>query len=165
MEVIRKLELDDLEQIVSLIVGIQDYDFQGINLNSRILNQKELEKETIRYLEKSLNNNLVLFGYFIDEKLIANCGFYIDRHFPTYKNPTGMIGYICNVFTLEEYREKGYQKKLFKKCIECCKKMGITNFKLSSKNEKAIKMYKSFGFVEDKNQYRYKVSYDDKRIF
>lgn len=155
MEQIRKLELSDLDQILLLRMQIQNYDLKYSN--STILNQKELEEKTLEYLKKSLNNNLFLFGYFIDDKLVANCGFYIDTHFPTYNNPSGIIGYICNVFTLEEYRNKGYQKKIFNVCFEYAKELGITNFKLDSRNENAIKMYQSFGFVNDNHIYSYKV--------
>lgn len=161
METIRRLELDDLEQLVALRIAIQNYDFKDIDANFVLLSCEELEKKTIEYVKLCLNNNLFLFGYFIDDKLIANCGFCLERHFPTYSNPTGMVGYICNVFTLDEYRGKGYQKKLFNNCIKFAKDMGITNFKLSSKNEKAIKMYKSFGFVKDDNSYKYKIFYNE----
>lgn len=155
MENMRRLELKDLEQIISLRIGIQNYDYREIDFNSLLLSCEELEKETIKYLKEHLNKDLYLFGYFIDEKLIANCGFYVDKHFPTYSNPSGIIGYICSVFTLEDYRGKGYQKKLFNVCMNYCKSMGILTFKLSSKNYKAIEMYKSFGFIEDKNVYKY----------
>ena len=157
MEVVRQLNIDDLEEIVKLRIKLQDYDLKYINSNSAIINQNELEKKTREYIKKSINNNLFMFGYFIDDKLVANCGFYIDKHFPTYNNPSGITGYICNVITLEEYRNKGYQKKTFNICFKFAKKIGITNFKLSSMNENAINLYKSFGFKNNNHTYTFKV--------
>ena len=157
MEVIRQLDFEDLDQMINLRIKIQDYDKKYINPNSIVLNENELRKKTNQYLKQSLNNNLFMFGYFINNKLVANCGFYVDKHFPTYDNPSGITGYICNVFTLEKYRKNGYQKKLFTVCFENAKKMGITNFELSSMNDNAIKMYKSFGFTNNDHKYTYKV--------
>lgn len=157
MEVIRKLELSDLNQMLTMRIGIQDYDLPFLNINETKLNREELIEKTKSYIESHLNKNLHMYGYFIDEELVANCGFYVDEHFPTYDNPNGLLGYICNVFTKEEYRGKGYQKKLFGECINSGKEMGITKFKLSSINDKAINMYKAFGFKQVDNMYCYKV--------
>ena len=52
---------------------------------------------------------------------------------------------------LEEYRHKGYQKQVFKECINLGKELGITRFKLSTKNPVAMKMYESFNFMEDEH--------------
>lgn len=153
MELIRKLEFSDLEQMLSLRIEIQNYDSKYMDSKSIILNQKQLEEKTKEYLKNNLNNTLYMFGCFIDKKLIANCGFYIDKHFPTYKNPNGITGYICNVFTLKEYRNKGYQKKVFETCFKYAKEMGITSFRLDSINENAISMYKSFGFINNNHIY------------
>jgi len=159
MELIRRLELADLEEMLSLRIKIQNYDLKYMDLDAIVLNQKELEEKTREYLKHSLNNNLYMFGFFIDNKLIANCGFYIDRHFPTYKNPSGITCYICNVFTIEEYRKKGYQKQIFEECFRYAKDMGITSFKLDSVNENAIKMYKSFGFTNNNHIYSLELGY------
>lgn len=161
METIRKLEITDLEQMISLRIGIQNYDLRYISSDSILLSEDELKEKTREYLKSSLNKNIFMFGYFLDDKLVANCGFYIDYHFPTYNNPSGKTGYICNVFTLEEFRNRGYQKKVFTECFNYAKEMGITSFKLSSLNENAINMYKSFGFISNKSTYSYKVKKDD----
>ena len=157
MEVVRKLVLDDLKQILLLRIAIQNYDLKYINNDEIILNQDQLIEKTKEYVVKNLDKNLFLFGLFIDDELVANCGFYLDEHFPTYKNKSGYLGYICNVFTKEEYRNKGYQKKVFAECLKYAKEIGITNFKLSSMNETAINMYKSFGFKRNQNTYSLKV--------
>lgn len=166
MEQVRKLELDDIEQILQLRIGIQNYDAKFeiqncdedfMDYNKTILKEEELIRCTKRYIIDNLNKNIYMFGLFINDELIANCGFYIDRHFPTYTNKTGMTGHICNVFTKEQYRNLGYQKKVFNFCFDFAKEMGITNFILSSVNPKAIKMYKAFGFKENNHIYSYKI--------
>lgn len=157
MESLRKLELSDLEEMVNLRIGIQNYDARFLDEKAIVLSEDELREKSREYLTKSLNDNLYMFGYFVDNKLVANCGFYVDRHFPTYTTPNGITGYMCNVFTLEEYRGRGYQRKIFEEALKYAKSMDITNFKLSSINDKAIRMYKSFGFTFNDHMYSYKV--------
>lgn len=59
-------------------------------------------------------------------------------------------GYICDVFTLREYRKKGIQTNLIKECIKFAKENNIIELKLSSDNPNAIKIYKEQGFEYDK---------------
>jgi len=157
MEVVRKLEMSDLEQMVELRVGIQDYSLRFMDLQQKKISSDDLKEKTKSYLKKHLNNSLYMFGVFIDDELIANCGFYIDERFPSYDNESGLVGYICNVFTKEKYRGRGFQKKVFDMCINYASKLGITSFKLRSRNEIAIKMYKYFGFISDNNIYSLKL--------
>lgn len=157
MESLRKLELSDLEEMVTLRIGIQNYDAQFLDDKDIILSEAELKEKSREYLRQNLNDTLYMFGYFVDNKLVANCGFYVDRHFPTYNTPNGITGYICNVFTLEEYRGRGYQRKTFEEALKYAKNLGITNFKLSSINEKAIRMYESYGFTLNNHMYSYMV--------
>lgn len=98
-----------------------------------------------------------MFGCFFDNELVANCGFLLERYFPTYNNPTGFTAYICNVFTLEDYRGRGFQKSLSEYTLASAKNMGIIRFELASKNDIAIKMYESFGFSKKNNYFEYKL--------
>lgn len=158
MEVVRKLDLNDLEQMVNLRIAIQNHDLKYINKNDIVLGEDILIQKTKKYIMEHLDKNLFMFGLFINNELVANCGYYLDEHFPTYNNINGYYGYICNVFTKEEYRGRGFQKKVFNECFDYAKKIGITSFKLSSKNEIAINMYKSFGFKQIDNMYSCRVN-------
>lgn len=62
---------------------------------------------------------------------------------------SGIEGYICDVFTLKEYRRKGIQTNLIKECIKFAKEKHIIELKLSSDNPEAIKIYKDLGFEYD----------------
>lgn len=59
-------------------------------------------------------------------------------------------GYICDVFTLREYRRKGIQTKLIGECIKFAKEQNLEILKLSSDNLEAISIYKKYGFENDK---------------
>jgi len=79
METIKKLDLTNLDDMIDLRLGIQNYDAKFLDEQEILISEKELRERTRKYLMQSLNDNLHLFGYFIDDKLIANCGFYIDK--------------------------------------------------------------------------------------
>ena len=49
METIRKLNLNDLEQMVNLRIAIQNYDLKYINDNDIIINEDLLKEATRKY--------------------------------------------------------------------------------------------------------------------
>lgn len=99
-------------ELNDLELAIQNYNFKYINEKDIVLSEKLLMEKTKKYIEEHLDNNT-----------------------------NGYYGYIYNVFTKEEYRFKEFQRKVFNKCFEFVKKMGITSFKSSSKKEITISMY------------------------
>ncbi len=142
---VRKLEKEDIEKIIPLRIALQIYNHQG-NLG---MDEKELEDKTRNFLKQNINEDLYMFGTFIGEELISICGLIIFKYFPQVEDLGCKVGYITSVFTKEKYRGKGYQRKVFEECINFAKNLGITRFKLSTVNPKAMNMYSSVGFVDD----------------
>ena len=98
-----------------------------------------------------------MYGTYVEEELVSICGLIIFKYFPQADDLSCKVGYITSVYTKEEYRHKGYQKKVFKECINLGKELGITRFKLSTKNPIAMKMYESFNFMEDEHAKKMKL--------
>lgn len=144
---VRKLEKEDIEKIIPLRIALQIYDNEG-NLG---IEQKELEDKTRYFLETNINKDLYMFGTFVDNELVSICGFIIFKYFPQANDLGCKVAYITSVFTKEEYRKRGYQRKAFEECLNFAKGLGIIRFKLSTKNPKAMKMYASMGFIDDIN--------------
>lgn len=126
----------------------------------RILQQKDdwqeeyedntnLSDRTKKYLEKHLNNDIYFFVAKDNYKIIATCGIQILEYLPQC-NENGLMGYICDVFTKQEYRKKGIQTKLLKQCIEFANKKEVKMIQLSTDNPEAISIYKKMGFEFDK---------------
>lgn len=145
--IVRKLSKDDIERIIPLRVALQIYDHKG-NLG---IQQKELEDKTREFLENNINKDLHMFGTFVNDELVSICRLTIFKYFPQADDLSCKVGYITSVFTKEEFREKGYQRKVFEECIKFGKSLGIVRFKLSTINPKAMNMYASMGFIEDTN--------------
>lgn len=146
MEVyVRRLTKKDIEKIIPMRVELQRYDHDGIlEIDENILASK-----TRDFLNENLDKDVFMFGTFLGEELVSTCGLIIFKFFPEQEDLGCKVGYITSVFTKDEHREKGYQKKVFEKCLEFGKQMNIIRYKLSTKNPIAMKMYAEAGFVDD----------------
>lgn len=154
MDGVRKLEQEDIIKMLPLRLTLQKFDQKYMNPTKICIDEKALEERTQKYLQENLNKNIYMFGYFEKGELVSLCGFYIFQEFPTYTNPSGQTAHLASVYTKESYRRKGYQKEVFAYALNYAEKMGITKFELTSKNEVAIHMYKSFGFSGSSSYYR-----------
>lgn len=151
---VRKLEKEDIEKIVPLRIALQIYDNKG-NLG---IEQKELEDKTRYFLENNMDQDLYMFGTFVDDELVSICGFIIFKYFPQADDLSCKVAYITSVFTKEEYRGKGFQRKAFEECLNFAKNLDIVRFKLSTENPKAMKMYASMGFIDDINAKKMRIN-------
>ena len=134
---------EDIEEISRLRIMQQKDDWKELYPN------KDEEFYAVRYLEEHLNKDIFFFIEIIDNKIIATCGLQVIKYMPQCVK-SGVEGYICDVFTLKEYRRKGIQTNLIKECIKFAKKNNIIELKLSSDNPEAIRIYQEQGFEHDK---------------
>ncbi len=153
---IKRLCKEDIEDIIPLRIALQKFEFKdNLGIDENILINKTRE-----FLNENLNKDLFMYGVYTNKELVSICGLNILKYFPQANDLSCKVGYIASVYTKEKYRQKGYQKKIFEKCIELGKEFGITRFKLGVVNPIAMKMYESFGFVDDKNAKKMKVEQD-----
>ena len=137
-------EYKDIEELSRLRIMQQKDDW-----DDSYVDKYDLKKTTKEYLTNHLNKDLYIFIVKDNNNIIATCGIQIINTLPQC-NDNGKEGYICNVFTKKEFRNKGIQSKILKKCIQFAKESKISSLRLSSDNEIAINMYKKFGFSFDK---------------
>ena len=152
---VRKLEKEDIEQIIPLRLALQKYD--GMHHGNFEVDEEKLGEATRKFLQENINQEIFMFGGFVDGELVSICGFNVLKHMPNMKNLTGKVGFICSVFTQEEHRRKGYQKELLRVCLDYGKSLGIVRFELGTVNQKAVEMYKQFGFISDKTAMKLKI--------
>ena len=135
---------EDIEEISKLRVMQQKDDWKELYPNK----DEEFYIITKNYLEEHLNKDIFFFIEIIENKIVATCGLQVIKYMPQCVE-SGIGGYICDVFTLKEYRRKGIQTNLIKECIKFSKKNNIIELKLSSNNPEAIRIYQGQGFVHD----------------
>lgn len=142
---VKRLGKNNIEEIIPLRIALQKVDFE----NNLGIEEKILENKTREFLNENLDRDLYMFGVYVDNNLVSICGLTIFKYFPQADDLSCKVGYITSVYTKEQHRRKGYQKKVFLECLNLGKKLGITRFKLSTKNPSAMKMYESVGFKDD----------------
>ena len=150
---VRRLHKENIEEIIPLRIALQKVDFE----NNLGIDEQILIDKTREFLNENLDKDLLMYGTYINKKLVSICGLSIFKYFPQADDLSCKVGYITCVYTKDDYRGNGYQKQAFQKCIELGKQMGITRFKLSTKNPIAIKMYANFGFKEDEHAKKMKI--------
>lgn len=145
---IRQANLEDIDRLSILRVehqkaeGKEEYDCDDIIL----------QKNAKLFLNRHLNNDYFCFIKEINNEIIATCAIQIIEYLPLYTNLSGKIGYISNVYTKEEFRNKGIQKELMKECIDFLKSKNISKAELGTSNPIAINLYKNLGFIRIKMQ-------------
>lgn len=126
----------DLDLIIYFINKIAEYE--------KMSDDVVLDKETLR-------------NYMFNKK-IAKCKFIMEGNkevgfalyfynFSTFKGRAGL--YLEDIFILEEYRNKGYGKKLFLELVKEAKEnnLGRMEWTCLNWNEPSIKFYKSLGAI------------------
>lgn len=110
----------------------------------------EQEKETGPAYFKELlgaeNPDNLIFGFYMDEKLLGILGMYRDN-LPKLSHRMNIWG----IYVHPEVRRNGVAKAMMKKAIDHAKKQErVLNIRLSvdGKNQKAIELYQKFGFIE-----------------
>lgn len=142
---VKRLDKNNIEEIIPLRIALQKVDFE----NNLGIEEKILENKTRVFLDENLDKDLYMFGVYVDNDLVSICGLTIFKYFPQADDLSCKVGYITSVYTKDQYRRKGYQRRVFLECLELGKKLGIKRFKLSTKNPIAMKMYESVGFKDD----------------
>ena len=67
---------------------------------------------------------------------------------PSYFNPTGIRGYIANMYTHPEHRKKGIAKKLLQQLEAEAKERNVTHLFLIA-SDMGKPLYKKYGFIEN----------------
>jgi len=133
-------------------------------VNLRVEFLKEAQKISNTKKDKKLSNSLK--EYFVNgfkkkefiswvakdnNKIIATSGLCFYTLPPSYKNMTGKIGYIMNMYTKPDYRRTGIATELFKKMIEEADKLGIIKICLHA-TDAGKSVYLKHGFTEENTE-------------
>ena len=133
----------DIDKIVQIRIKQQKDDWK-----EEYIDKYNLMNTTKIYLEKHLNNNFYAFIEEKDNNIIAICCLKVIEYLPQC-NDNGKQGYVCNVYTRDEFRNKGIQTNLLKEVINFAIKNNLCELNLETDSEKAISIYKKLGFDFD----------------
>ena len=111
----------------------------------------ELEAATKEYYTSHINKDLISWGIFDKDAVVASGALCLFERIPYHENVTGKEGYILNVYTRPDYRKNGYAGLLVNEMIKYASQNGIRRLWLTS-SEKGKRLYMQAGFVERDNE-------------
>ena len=75
---------------------------------------------------------------------------------PYFSCPSGKIGLLSSMYTLEAYRRKGIAKELLKRVVDEAKQYGCGAVQITA-SDMGVLLYSDFGFVTNGNFMQYKL--------
>ena len=148
---IRLATIDDINQLADMRISQQiedwgaDYADHDGDFYNRTIHALD---DFTRWHDDIPPSKGVIFVAEVNGTIIATCGLQRINMLPQC-NDGGRYGFIFNVFTVKEYRRQGIQSLLLKEALDYAKKIGITEIKLETDNEAAVKLYQKHGFKQD----------------
>lgn len=107
-----------------------------------------IDNDLTAFFERNFaNNSLVQWVVEEQDKIIATAGVVFYHFPPSYTNPTGIKGYITNVYTNAAYRGQGLASALLDKLVEAAKKRHVPVLLLEA-STMGKPVYKKYGFTE-----------------
>ena len=108
-----------------------------------------IDEELERFFREGLADGSVVVWVAEDEgEIVSTAGVCFYNYPPTFRNATGKIAYLTNVYTKDEFRNRGIATDLLKHIMDeiNSEKCGITRLHASSQGRR---MYERMGFTDD----------------
>ena len=140
--IIRKPNIEDAEAIINVMTIADAETLFLAREPGEFCTTVEREKQIIENVLS--NNDVEWFVAEYENKVIGQCSVGLVRRNARYRHRAEVAFVI-----LQEFCNLGIGGRMMEECIRWCRKMGVTQMELSvvKNNEKALKMYKNFGFV------------------
>ncbi len=137
-----KATLNDLPLIIDLRL-IFASEFSGQQPLETI---QEFKKCNHEYLERSIQSNSFIVYLARHRSEIAGIGGIVIREQPgSFKNPTGKVGYLMNMYTFPSFRRRGVCSEILKLLIEEANSIGVRSFELHA-SKVGESVYEQNGF-------------------
>lgn len=83
---------------------------------------------------------------FVKNRIVSSCMAFIFHTVPKSSSPKGINAELLNVYTIKEYRRKGYAEKLISMLIQEVKNLGVEKIVLDY-TDMGLPLYGKFGFT------------------
>lgn len=137
----RLATLEDLELIIQL--RLQLLKDEGQEASSTIEDQLK-----VFFRNQFASSQYVQWFVEQDNEVMATGAIQFIAFPPSYFNPTGIRGYIANMYTLPDHRNKGIAKKLLQQLEAEAKERNVKHLFLIT-SDMGKPLYKKYGFTEN----------------
>ena len=142
------LKLD--EKYVDEFCHIRMELFEELGEISGIKDISKLKMATEKYYLSHINKDLISFGIFQNEILVSTGSLCLFNRIPYEKNLSGLEGYILNIYTSPQFRNRGFANQILDEIVEYARKYEIKRLWLNY-SDNAEKLYSKKGFVKKEN--------------
>lgn len=125
--------------------------FEELGEISENTNVYELERATKEYYSLHINKDLISWGVFDEGTIAASGSLCLFERIPYHENLAGREGYILNIYTCPEFRNRGIAGLLLNEIIKYASKHQIKRLWLNS-SEAGKSLYFQRGFTEKNNE-------------
>lgn len=125
--------------------------FEELGEISECMDTSELELATKQYFLSHINRDLISWGIFQKEKLVAIGSLCLFTRIPYKENLSGLEGYILNIYTSPQFRKCGYANQILDTIIEHSHKNNIRRLWLNY-SEQGKCLYTKKGFTPKDNE-------------
>ena len=125
--------------------------FEELGEVSQNMDTSELKLATKQYFLSHVNKDLISWGIFQREKLVAIGSLCLFTRIPYNENLSGLEGYILNIYTAPQFRKRGYANQILDTIIEYSHKNKIRRLWLNY-SEPGKRLYTEKGFTEKNNE-------------
>jgi GNAT superfamily N-acetyltransferase len=132
----------DIQSLVAFRVEFLT-EYSGVPSGEQI---SALRRSLEQYFTSAINDRTYVCKMAKDgDKIVGIGGMAVRVHPGSFKNPSGVVGYIMNMYTIPSYRRKGICGNLLRRLMETGSEMGIVAFELhASKDGEPV--YQKAGF-------------------
>lgn len=99
-----------------------------------------------RFIQEGLRDgSFVAWIALSQERIVATSGLIFSRRMPHINRLSGLAGYLCNMYTVPEYRRQGIATKLFALTMDEARARGCKRVELRA-SEAGRSIYAKYGF-------------------
>lgn len=157
---IERVNLDDLDLLVEWRLEVMEEVFSDRPHPVG----PELADNTRAYYERHLldDSNISCFAVRDTGEIVGSGTICILEELPSPDNPSGLVGYLMNIFVFPPARGEGAGKKIVEWLIREAENRGITRLMLET-TEAGRRVYESLGFVDTVDYMIREPAYDGSR--
>lgn len=134
--------LHDLDKLMRWRKAVLSEVFAGDEISEFLLAANR------KYYELSLNESAHIACFALEGELTVGCGgMCLQLEMPSPDNPSGITGYLMNIYVSPGFRGRGHAHEIVKWLISRAKELGAGKIMLES-TAIARKLYQSFGFKD-----------------
>lgn len=143
----RKLSIQDLDIFINMRISqlLEEGAKQTLDLQPNLLD----------YYNRHLKDGTFVSWLALDDdKIIGTSGMSFVEKPPYFSNPSGKIGLLSSMYTLENYRRMGIAKTLLDKVINEAKAYGCGAVQITA-SDMGVLLYTNYGFKKNGNFMQY----------